>query len=42
MDFKNRPGEWGRLDAFRTFDWRALPLSAMIFSKKFSSRGTHV
>ena len=22
MDYKDRPAEWGRLDGFRTFDWR--------------------
>jgi len=21
MEYKKRPEEWGRLDAFRTFDW---------------------
>lgn len=32
MDFKNRPGEWGRLDGFRTFDWRKLGGRAKIFT----------
>ena len=42
VDYKECPTNWGRLDAFRTFDWNQLLSSAMIFSKKISSRDTHV
>ena len=39
LDFKNRPEEWGRLDAFRTFDWKNLFTHNILLPKTLTRPG---
>lgn len=40
LDFKKRPGEWGRLDAFRTFYWKNLTIQSSLIRLKQLTRSS--